>query len=261
MTRSVLLLLFGIIVTGFIIEALRIRVTSPPWEVWSFGGWMLAKAFAGLDPEQVELLHKSIWWTHTFLSLGFIAYIPYSRLLHIITTSANHFLVSLKPAGHVEPIRDFETADTFGVGRLEEFTKKQIFDSDACTRCGRCQDGCPAYLSGKPLSPKKVIQDLKTYWLEQAPAAVAAKRAALGEAGPGETGRQEYHFQGPRPHRCRGRPQKERDGDLGGAGRKSAGRRGDRSSRTLGLYKLSVLHGELLGLDRTRTQDYRDAAV
>ena len=62
------------------------------------------------------------------------------------------------------------------MGKLEEFTWKQIFDSDACTRCGRCQDGCPAYLSGKPLSPKKVIQDLKTYWLEQAPAAIAAKR-------------------------------------------------------------------------------------
>ncbi|MDP3098157.1 MAG: (Fe-S)-binding protein, partial [Syntrophales bacterium] len=58
---------------------------------------------------------------------------------------------------------------------------KQIFDADACTRCGRCQDGCPAYLSGKPLSPKKLIQDLKSCWLEQAPAAVAAKRAAEAE--------------------------------------------------------------------------------
>jgi Fe-S oxidoreductase/nitrate reductase gamma subunit len=184
-----LLLLFGIIVTGFIIEALRIRVTSPPWEVWSFGGWALAKAFIGFDPGQVKILHKATWWTHTFLSLGFIAYIPYSRLLHIITTPANHFLVSLKPAGTLEPIRDFETAETFGVGKLEEFTKKQIFDSDACTRCGRCQDGCPAYLSGKPLSPKKLIQDLKTYWLAQAPAAVAAKRAMeSGEPGPGATG-------------------------------------------------------------------------
>ncbi len=173
-----LLLLFGIIVTGFIIEALRIRVTFPPWEVWSFGGWTLAKALAGIEPGQAKLLHKATWWTHTFLSLGFIAYIPYSRLLHIFTTPANHFLVSLKPAGYNEPIRDFETAETFGVGKLEEFTKKQIFDSDACTRCGRCQDGCPAYLSGKPLSPKKVIQDLKTYWLELAPAAAAAMRAA-----------------------------------------------------------------------------------
>jgi Fe-S oxidoreductase/nitrate reductase gamma subunit len=180
-----LLFILGIIVTGFIIEALRIRVTSPPWEVWSFGGWFLAKAFAGVDPGTVKILHKLFWWTHTFLALGFIAYIPYSRLMHIITTPANHFMVSLQPAGAIEPIRDFETAESFGVGKLEEFTNKQIFDADACTRCGRCQDGCPAYLSGKPLSPKKLIQDLKSYWLEQAPAAVAAKRAAAVE---GESG-------------------------------------------------------------------------
>ncbi|MCK7509386.1 MAG: (Fe-S)-binding protein [Desulfobacterales bacterium] len=102
-------------------------------------------------------------------ALGFIAYIPYSRLLHIITTPANHFLQSLKPTGYIEPIRDFENAEAFGVGKLEEFTWKQIFDSDACTRCGRCQDGCPAYLTGKPLSPKKMVQDIKTYWLEKAP--------------------------------------------------------------------------------------------
>ena len=181
-----LLFILGIIVTGFIIEALRIRVTYPPWEVWSFGGWFLAKAFAGVDPGTAKILHKLFWWTHTFLALGFIAYIPYSRLLHIITTPANHFMVSLQPAGAIEPIRDFETAESFGVGKLEEFTNKQIFDADACTRCGRCQDGCPAYLSGKPLSPKKLIQDLKSYWLEQAPAAVAAKRAAACSAAEAE---------------------------------------------------------------------------
>jgi Fe-S oxidoreductase/nitrate reductase gamma subunit len=175
---AVLLLLLGIIVTGYIIEALRIRVTAPSWEVWSFAGWILAKAFAGLDPGTAKILHKVTWWTHSLASLGFIAYIPYSRLLHILTTPANHFLVSLKPAGAVEPIRDFETAESFGVGKIEEFTQKQLFDSDACTRCGRCQDGCPAYLSGKPLSPKKAIQDIKTYWLERAPAAAVAMRAA-----------------------------------------------------------------------------------
>ncbi len=191
----VLLLIAGIIVTGFIIEALRIRVTFPPWEIWSFGGWALAKTFTGFDPGQTKILHKVTWWAHTAIALAFIAYIPYSRLVHIITTSANHFMASFKPAGYLEPIRDFETAESFGVGKLEEFTRKQIFDSDACTRCGRCQDGCPAYLSGKPLSPKKVIQDLKTAWLAQAPAAFAAKQggepkesseAAVPEPAPAE---------------------------------------------------------------------------
>ncbi|MCX5837096.1 MAG: heterodisulfide reductase-related iron-sulfur binding cluster [Deltaproteobacteria bacterium] len=182
----VLLVIFVIIVTGFVSEALRIHVTTPPWEVWSFVGWGLAKAFAGVAPDTARALHKVNWWIHALLSLGFIAYIPYSRLLHIITTPANHFMGSLQPVGHIEPIRDFENAESFGVGKLEEFTKKQIFDSDACTRCGRCQDGCPAYLSGKPLSPKKLVQDLKTYWLEQAPAAIAAQKAASAAIPGGE---------------------------------------------------------------------------
>jgi Fe-S oxidoreductase/nitrate reductase gamma subunit len=185
-----LLLIGGIIVTGFIIEALRIYVTKPPWEIWSFVGWYLARTFTGLDLETAKILHKVSWWTHTFIALGFIAYIPYSRLLHIITTPVNHFLLSLQPTGYLEPIRDFENAESFGAGKLEDFTWKQIFDSDACTRCGRCQDGCPAYLSGKPLSPKKVIQDIKTFWLEKAPAAIKAKAAAAaktaGDAAPGK---------------------------------------------------------------------------
>jgi len=184
-----LLLIAGIIITGFVIEALRIYITNPSWEVWSFAGWTLSHAFTGMDYNTAKILHKISWWTHTFIALGFIAYIPYSRLLHIITTSANHFLASLKPTGYQEPIRDFETAESFGVGKLEDFTWKQIFDADACTRCGRCQDGCPAYLSGKPLSPKKVVQDIKTFWLEKAPAAIKAKaaaKAAQGQAPEGE---------------------------------------------------------------------------
>jgi len=178
----VLLLIGAIIITGFILEALRIHVTKPSWEVWSFGGWWLAKAFTGLDPEQAKMWHKIAWWCHSFLFLGFLAYIPYSRLLHIITTPASQFFASLKPAGYLEPIRDFETAESFGMGKLEDLTWKQIFDADACTRCGRCQEGCPAYLSGKPLSPKKFIQDLKTYWVTRASAAVAAQKETAGGA-------------------------------------------------------------------------------
>jgi Fe-S oxidoreductase/nitrate reductase gamma subunit len=182
----VLLLILVIVVTGFLGEALRIHVTHPSWEVWSFAGWTLAKAFTGVDPDTARALHRVNWWIHALLSLGFIAYIPFSRLLHIVTTPANHFMGSLKPAGFIEPIRDFENAESFGVGNLAEFTKKQIFDSDACTRCGRCQDGCPAYLSGKPLSPKKLVQDLKTYWLEQAPAAAEAAKTAAAAPAEGE---------------------------------------------------------------------------
>lgn len=183
---AIVLLLIGfIIITGFIVEALRIHVTNPPWEVWSFAGYALAKAFASIDHDTSKTLHKVSWWVHALASLGFIAYIPYSRLIHMITTPANHFMADLKPVGHIEPIRDFETAESFGAAQLDDFTWKQIFDSDACTRCGRCQDGCPAYLSGKPLSPKKMVLDIKDHWLERAPLYVAAEKAAKA-SGKGE---------------------------------------------------------------------------
>ena len=178
----VLVLIGGIIITGFIVEALRIHVNYNvdgfTWETWSFVGYLLSKTMTGIGYDTTRILHKLFWWGHAFIALGFIAYIPFSRLLHIVTTPANLYMQTLKPTGTLEPIRDFENAESFGVSKLEEFTWKQIFDSDACTRCGRCQDGCPAYLTGKPLSPKKLIQDIKTHWLERAPVVAAAKQAA-----------------------------------------------------------------------------------
>jgi len=179
----VLSLILGIMVTGFLIEGLRIASFNyPTFEMWSFVGYLTALTFQGVNVETLKALHKFMWWFHTFIALSFIAYIPYSRLLHIVTSPVNQFMKTLKPIGTIEPIRDFETAETFGVAKLEEFTWKQIFDSDACTRCGRCQDGCPAYNTGKHLSPKKMIQDIKDHWLERVPVVVAAKKAA-GEGG------------------------------------------------------------------------------
>lgn len=187
-----LLLIAVIIITGFIVEGLRIYILNVlgndyHWEIWSFVGWTVARVFpTGLDYNMAAMLHKVSWWVHAFVALGFIAYIPYSKLLHMITVPANHFFKSLEPVGSLEPIRDFETAESFGVSKLEEFTWKQIFDSDACTICGRCQDGCPAYLTGKQLSPKKLVQDIKTHWLERAAVAIKAKgmtpqKALVGE--------------------------------------------------------------------------------
>lgn len=182
----VLIIIAGIVVTGFFIEALRLHVNVNvdgfTWGHWSFVGYALSKTFTGVNFDTARIFHKVLWWTHSFLTFAFIAYLPWSRLLHIITTPVNQYMKSLKPAGYLEPIADFETAESFGVGQLEDFTWKQIFDSDACTRCGRCQDGCPAYLSGKPLSPKKLIQDIKKHWEERAPIVMAAKKAA-GEEG------------------------------------------------------------------------------
>lgn len=168
-----LALIAAIIVTGFIIEGLRISVTKPAWETWSFAGYWLAGIFTslGLNKGIQESLHQGLWWFHLVLTLGFIAYLPKFKLFHIISSTLNIFFKSNKRKGELETI-NLEEAETFGASQIQDFTWKQLLDFDACTRCGRCQDNCPAYLSEKPLSPKKMTQDLKSLMIEVGQASV-----------------------------------------------------------------------------------------
>jgi len=161
-----LLWILIVLVSGFLVESLRIASTKPEFEVYSFVGWNLAKLFEKAPSDSIASLHSFFWYFHMFVSFGLICYVVYSKLLHIITSSINMMIRGIDdtPKGAIAPIPDFETAEEFGVNRIEGFTRNQIFDLDACTRCGRCQDLCPAYATEKPLSPKKFIQDLKAEW-------------------------------------------------------------------------------------------------
>lgn len=181
-----LLLIFLVVITGFLVEGFRIAAPEPAadsvWAIWSPGGFVLAQAFSGLALSTKLAWHAGLWWFHVVLALGAIAYVSlsFSKLSHILVAPANVFLRPLGAKGALTPI-DIETTETLGVGNIEEFSWKELLDLDACTRCGRCQDNCPAYLSGKPLSPKKVIQDLKTRLEEKGGFLFSRK----GEANPG----------------------------------------------------------------------------
>ena len=169
-----LILIFVIIVTGFIVEGFRIAATelktTPDWALWSPGGYIFARAFSGLSQSTLLTQHKIVWWIHIVFSFGAIAYIAlyWNRLWHIVISPLNVFFRSLRPKGALVPI-DLEATETFGATKIQDFTWKQLMDLDACTRCGRCQEVCPAYVSGKPLTPKKVIQDIKQQMLDEAP--------------------------------------------------------------------------------------------
>ena len=196
-------LIFVIVITGYFIEGLRIAYFTanpeifeeiypaigpydPSWAIWSPGGWVFAKIFSGISSGGLLLAHRSLWWFHTILALGAIAYVAvtWTMLAHIVVAPFNVLFRSSRPKGALAPV-NLEEAETFGVDKISGFTWKQLFDLDACTRCGRCQDVCPAYLSGKALSPKKMIQDLKQHWLNVGPGLVKAK--ADGNSGnPGE---------------------------------------------------------------------------
>ena len=178
----VVLLLFGIILSGFILEGFRMAATelqnNPGWAVWSPGGYVFALAFEGADQETLLGWHAGMWWFHIILTLGTIIYVALfnSRLFHILWDPVNIFFRNLGARGALTLI-DFEQTELFGVSKVEEFNWKQLLDLDACTRCGRCQDACPAQFSGKNLNPKQVIQDLKDHLYDVYPGFLSLKPA------------------------------------------------------------------------------------
>ncbi len=153
----ILPLLLIIAITGFLIEGARLAATKPAWAEWSPIGYFLSGLFS---EKGAASIHVILWWFHLLLSMGFIAYIPFSKLFHIFISPANIFFKSFKPRGQLTSI-DIENSETFGASTISDLTWKQLFDLDACTQCGRCQDQCPAYQSQKPLSPKKLILDMQ----------------------------------------------------------------------------------------------------
>jgi Fe-S oxidoreductase/nitrate reductase gamma subunit len=171
-----LIWVFAIIFLGFCIEGLRLRITGQGAPLAPVGA-LFSVIFAPLGSDLQVTLHSLLWRIHFFLVLALIACIPYTKFLHIITSAVNIFLRNYAHPGAFNRI-DFETAETYGVANLEEYTRKQLFDLDACTRCGRCQDNCPAHLSEKHLSPKKLLQDLKGHMEEK----------GNGKAGAGQGG-------------------------------------------------------------------------
>ncbi len=161
----VLQLLFAILITGFLIEGARMAATelqqNPALAIFSPGGLLAAQLFATMSTETLLVTHKILWWFHFVLVLGFFCAIPYTKLRHILTTSANAFLAPLEPKGSIVTINlEDECAEQFGAATITDLSWKDIFDADACTSCSRCQDRCPAYATDKPLSPMKVVQQI-----------------------------------------------------------------------------------------------------
>ncbi len=178
----------ALLLTGFMLEGLRIGATElnplsdhyrPDVAVWSPVGWLFAQAFSmmGMSANGMTTAHKLLWWLHAGIFAAGFAYaaIGFGRLAHIIVSPLNMYLRPTRPRGALKPMGDFESLDTFGARDLPDLTWQQLLSYDACTNCGRCQDSCPAWASGKPLSPRKVIQDLRAYMEQRAPELIGAK--------------------------------------------------------------------------------------
>lgn len=182
-------------VQGFLLEGLRIHATQDPWGAYSPVGWLVAQLFWGFSQGASRALHFFIWWFHTVTVFVVIALLPYSKLFHVIASAVNlYFGPSARPRGALSNPGDLmqlmESSDEFslGLGSIKDYSWRQRLELDACTSCGRCQDVCPAYRTGKPLSPKWVILDSRNHMLslhaeeKLSPSPLPAKLAALDRA-------------------------------------------------------------------------------
>ena len=153
-------------VTGFAVEALRMHYTQvqPPVAYWSALGWLINITFLrGLDVGTAQMMHLAAWWLHAILVAAFFATIPVNRFLHVITGPANIVARPEQPMGALVALsmEEVERTGRTGVNNISDFTRQQLLSLDACMECGRCEDACPATASGKPLSPKAVVIDLR----------------------------------------------------------------------------------------------------
>ncbi|MEE1131149.1 MAG: heterodisulfide reductase-related iron-sulfur binding cluster [Caryophanon sp.] len=128
-------------------------------------------AFAWLPPAAGMVMFYVSWWVHLLILLTFLVYVPQSKHFHLITSVGNVYFNRLDRVGTLEPIKfdledDEEAGEedvSFGVGRIEDFTQKQLLDLYACVECGRCTNMCPAAGTGKMLSPMDLIVKLRDH--------------------------------------------------------------------------------------------------
>ncbi|GMQ84679.1 MAG: heterodisulfide reductase-related iron-sulfur binding cluster [Acidimicrobiia bacterium] len=158
----ILLILALIGITGLLTEAARLSMVGrPSFEVWSFVGYPLSNL---IPAENAAGIHQALWISHVVVFFLFLVMLPLTKLRHMFTTPVNLALLPRdRPKGAMREMPNLLEAtdiETVGASRVEDFTWKQLFDTDACTICGRCTDVCPANQTGKSLDPREIVLKL-----------------------------------------------------------------------------------------------------
>jgi len=138
--------LLVVVLSGFLVEGVRLSSQRPEWGAWSFIGHGISLFWS--DPRAVLSVYPYIWWSHAILSLGLVAAIPFCKLFHVLAAPVNIYLEGQPDL----PIpAETATADE------ETFSTRQMIFFDACTRCGRCVEVCPSTGAGESFSPREFI--------------------------------------------------------------------------------------------------------
>lgn len=148
----------------------------------------VAGLLSSVPTPALEGFERVIVWIHALLILSFLVYIPYTKHLHTLVVWFNVFFGRTRARGRLEPLSFDDPAVPedqirFGLGTIADMTWKQMVDGMTCTECGRCQDACPAFFTGKNLSPKLVVMNLRDQLYREGHAMLAAGGAGGGSGG------------------------------------------------------------------------------
>ncbi|MCC6866616.1 MAG: (Fe-S)-binding protein [Ignavibacteria bacterium] len=170
----ILCMIMGVMLTMFGVNAVKTAI-HPDYATYYSAHFISSKLSVLFKGNEITF-YNIFWWAHISIVLLFMNYLPYSKHFHIVTSLPNVYLSKLGPQTLDTEEIDFEKENVFlGSGDIEQLTWKEIFDGYACTECGRCTASCPANLTGKPLSPRKIIMNIRERTSEKAPLMAANK--------------------------------------------------------------------------------------
>ena len=169
----ILAMIAGIVITLFLWHSAQIALGLNDYPAsWAPISSSIATVLHG---PFLPYLERAAVWAHVLIILSFLVYLPYSKHLHIVVAAFNVYFGRTRARGRLEPI-DFDQPEAevrFGSATVTDMTWKQTLDTMSCTECGRCQDVCPAYATGKALSPKLLIMAIRDQVMAEGPRALA----------------------------------------------------------------------------------------
>jgi Fe-S oxidoreductase/nitrate reductase gamma subunit len=148
----ILVLIATLMVTFLVGQGAKVAAEPGP-AVGSPVGSVIGSWLGGISTAAAESLFTAMWWIHIVTVLGFLAYLPYSKHLHLIVAPFNVFTASLTPGGMPPPSE--------GAATLEAFTWRELLNGLSCAECGRCDRACPAFASGHALSPRDLVHEMR----------------------------------------------------------------------------------------------------
>jgi Fe-S oxidoreductase len=153
--------LLYLMITGFLLAALRIAATHPARQGFDPVSWALAQLFTGISTSTLTTLHMVVWWAHGLVAIWLVAAIPWSKAVHMMTSLASLILRDPLAGKRLRPIGEDLAEQPAGYGTLADISALHLLQLDACTKCGRCHEACPANATGRPLSPRDVVLELR----------------------------------------------------------------------------------------------------